>query len=137
VHTIDSRPATSYGEATLLHINNTLSGMIVLVSHHIHREYCRGVHYADHATPSPQTLAPTSPTSVCRSVGIVRSRTKDTEFHHTLASHSTLTIKHVYQNNRSCHYDIQAVRNKTVIRNNRTRYFIFVLITIATCFGPY
>ena len=40
-----------------------------------------GTRYADHVTPLyPQKLALTSPTGVCRSVGIVRSRTKATEF---------------------------------------------------------
>jgi hypothetical protein len=40
-----------------------------------------GIRCADHATPVyPQMLALTSPTSGDRSVGIVRSRTKVTEF---------------------------------------------------------
>jgi hypothetical protein len=39
-----------------------------------------GIRCADHATPSPPKLALTSPTSGGRSVGIVRSRTKATEF---------------------------------------------------------
>ena len=40
-----------------------------------------GTRCADHATPLyPQKLALTSPTGGGRSVGIVRSRTKDTEF---------------------------------------------------------
>ena len=40
-----------------------------------------GNRYADHVTPIyPQKLALTSPTSGGRSVGIVRSRTKATEF---------------------------------------------------------
>jgi hypothetical protein len=39
-----------------------------------------GIRHADHTTPLyPQKLALTSPTSGCRSVGIVRSRTKATE----------------------------------------------------------
>jgi hypothetical protein len=32
---------------------------------------------------------------------------------------------------------INVVGKKTIIRNSCTRYFIFVLITIVTCFGPY
>jgi hypothetical protein len=40
-----------------------------------------GIHSADHVTSLyPQKLALTSPTSGCHSVGIVRSRTKATEF---------------------------------------------------------
>ena len=40
-----------------------------------------GIRYADHVTPLyPQKLALTSPTGGGRSVGIVRSRTKATEF---------------------------------------------------------
>ena len=40
-----------------------------------------GTRYADHATPLyPQKLALTSPTGGGRSVGIVRSQTKATEF---------------------------------------------------------
>jgi len=40
-----------------------------------------GNRYADHVTPLyPQKLALTSPTGGGRSVGIVRSRTKATEF---------------------------------------------------------
>ena len=40
-----------------------------------------GIHCADHVTPLyPQKLALTSPTGGGRSVGIVRSRTKATEF---------------------------------------------------------
>ena len=40
-----------------------------------------GIRCADHVTPLyPQKLALTSPTGGGRSVGIVRSRTKDTEF---------------------------------------------------------
>jgi hypothetical protein len=39
-----------------------------------------GIRCADHVTPFyPQNLALTSPTGGCRSVGIVRSRTKATE----------------------------------------------------------
>jgi hypothetical protein len=39
-----------------------------------------GIHHADHVAPSiRQKLALTSPTSGCRSVGIVRSRTQATE----------------------------------------------------------
>jgi hypothetical protein len=50
-----------------------------------------GTHCADQVTPLyPQKLALTSPTGGGRSVGIVRSRTKATEFsfshHHTVAS---------------------------------------------------
>ena len=42
-----------------------------------------GIRYADHVTPLyPQKLALTSPTGGGRSVGIVRSRTKTTEFNH-------------------------------------------------------
>ena len=41
----------------------------------------RGIRCADHVTPLyPQKLALTSPTGGGRSVGIVRSRTKATEF---------------------------------------------------------
>jgi len=41
-----------------------------------------GTRYADHVTPLyPQKLALTSPTGGGRSVGIVRSRTKATEFY--------------------------------------------------------
>ena len=40
-----------------------------------------GIRYADHVTPLyPQKLALTSPTGGGRSVGIVRSLTKATEF---------------------------------------------------------
>jgi hypothetical protein len=39
-----------------------------------------GIRCADHAIPCPQKLALTSPKSDGRSVGIVRSRTKATEF---------------------------------------------------------
>ena len=40
-----------------------------------------GIRYADHVTPLyPQKLALTSPSGGGRSVGIVRSRTKATEF---------------------------------------------------------
>jgi hypothetical protein len=39
-----------------------------------------GIRRADHATHYPQKLALTLPTSCGRSVGIVRSRTKATEF---------------------------------------------------------
>jgi hypothetical protein len=42
-----------------------------------------GIRHADHATPLyPQKMALTSPTSGGRSVSIVRSRTKATEFIH-------------------------------------------------------
>ena len=44
-----------------------------------------GNRYADHVTPLyPQKLALTSPTGGGRSVGIVRSRTKATEFSFSL-----------------------------------------------------
>ena len=52
-----------------------------------------GTHCADHVTPLyPQKLALTSPTSGGRSVGVVRVRTKATEFSLVLDKyiHSTL-----------------------------------------------
>ena len=48
-----------------------------------------GNHWADHVTPLyPQTLVLTSPTGGGRSVGIVRSRTKATEFSFSLVLQS-------------------------------------------------
>ena len=50
-----------------------------------------GTRCADHVTPLyPQMLALTSPTGGGRSVGIVRSRTKATEFSLVLAGSVTL-----------------------------------------------
>ena len=44
-----------------------------------------GIRFADHVTPLyPQKLALTSPTGGGRSVGIIRSRTKATEFSFSL-----------------------------------------------------
>jgi hypothetical protein len=45
------------------------------------REYGLEIRHADHVSPFyPQKLSLASPTSGCRSVGMVRSRTKATEF---------------------------------------------------------
>ena len=56
-----------------------------------------GTHCADHVTPLyPQKLALTSPTGGGRSVGIVRVRTKATEFltiHTTCSVHATKLFK--------------------------------------------
>ena len=55
-----------------------------------------GNRYADHVTPLyPQKLALTSPTDGGRSVGIVRSRTKATEFSFSLEEkhHSVSTLE--------------------------------------------
>ena len=63
-----------------------------------------GIRCADHVTPLyPQKLALTSPTGGGRSVGIVRSRTKATEFslvvfrqaQHSNATHTQNTVPHV------------------------------------------
>ena len=53
-----------------------------------------GNRYADHVTPLyPQKLAPTSPTGGGRSVGIVRLRTKATQFSLVLGtSHAMLEL---------------------------------------------
>ena len=55
-----------------------------------------GIRYADHVTPLyPQKLALTSPTGGGRSVGIVRSRTKVTEFSLVLNSDKNNGTLHV------------------------------------------
>ena len=52
-----------------------------------------GIRCADHVTPfCPQKLALTSPTGGGRSVGIVRSRTKATEFSLAAIEHTNLKI---------------------------------------------
>jgi len=64
-----------------------------------------GTRCADHVTPLyPQKLALTSPTGGGRSVGIVRSRTKATEFLYDISSLRVnllgmviLTLREVYQ----------------------------------------
>ena len=52
-----------------------------------------GIRYADHVTPFyPQKLAVTSPTGGGRSVGIVRSRTKATEFSHIFQPNGSINV---------------------------------------------
>ena len=55
-----------------------------------------GTRCADHVTPlSPQKLALTSPTGGGRFVGIVRVRTKATEFRLIIQHHSGLVSKYL------------------------------------------
>jgi len=55
-----------------------------------------GTRYADHVTPLyPQKLALTSPTGGGRSVGIVRMRTKATEFSFSVLSSASNVVFHV------------------------------------------
>jgi hypothetical protein len=65
-----------------------------------------GIRCADHVTPIyPQKLALTSPTGGGRSVGIVHSRTKATEFSSVLALHegfsSVRLVRYLVSNYKS------------------------------------
>ena len=72
-----------------------------------------GIRCADHVTPLyPQKFALTSPTGGGRSVGIVRSRTKATEF---------LVIFSVMNKNRGC-------MSQYTVTHNTTRYISIRLL---------
>ena len=78
-----------------------------------------GIRCADHVTPlDPQKLALTSPTGGGRSVGIVRSRTKATEFFFSM--HETFVVASKYEkacraNRDQFHVNIRMTRQR---RNN-------------------
>jgi hypothetical protein len=68
------------------------------------RDYGLGIPCADHATPLyPQKLAPTSPTSDSRLVGIVTSRNQATEF--VCLFRSTTLLFYLRGNNHKCALD--------------------------------
>ena len=74
-----------------------------------------GTRCADHVTPLyPQKLALTSPTGGGRSVGIVRVRTKATEFSFSKTSgvHSTLTVVPIGCN--VCYVTVYHLHNKPI-----------------------
>jgi hypothetical protein len=76
-----------------------------------------GIRCADHATPTiPQKLALTSPTSSGRSVGIVYSRTKATEFsffNHISYQRQCSWLPKTYISVTACEVDLQSVLAET------------------------
>ena len=97
-----------------------------------------GTRCADHVTPLyPQKLALTSPTGGGRSVGIVRSRTKATEFCYFVSMYSCVLVKlllHKGEGNRS-QWSRRLRRGSTAGRKLRLRVRIPPWAWMSVSFG--
>jgi len=98
-----------------------------------------GTRCANHVTPLyPQKLALTSPTSGGRSVGMVRSRTKATEFHiAALVRRSHSFVSSLLSSVAACTFTTfvshQQLRHYIWFHiTNYTLLFVFLLLTLGT-----